>query len=737
MKNLKMIYSLLVVLVAGLFASCTADPYTPGEVPAGPQVCFSNQNPTVLEVAGEGDGDIQNILLTRIVAEEALDVYVIADAGENASMFSIPEKVTFAVGETEANLAIDVNSTLMEEDKTYSVSLLLADEKQGTPYGDSNFTVKFKLFPWEILKVEDAEEDEVVYGKLRGGDALTALFEAENLSAEIDVNIYQHKSKEGMYMVENPWAKMIVPVLGIESEEAISEAGFKHTATNLVINCVDPTKCYIEKQATGLTYSSYGDLLIASDYHPTTNPTGVAGTLEDGVIAFPAEAILCGLSKLEGGEMFESNLSGAFRIIFPGCIAVDYTLAVDYLGMEVSPDMKNVIAKFNINYGSDVAGLKYYFAEGNVLANPEAAIDALINGTATKVYEVENFTKGGKTMTLNTTIENGGLYTIVLAAVAADGSLVKKTVALDSFYYSGLGDTGSHPCEFEVVVGNYTDYNTAEEGQEIGNYNALGYNVKGKDLKELYVGCWTTEDITKYLATAGNTVEKLIKDAGLTSYNLAELTKANSAEGKNGSLDGLTAETEYTVVVYAVNDYEESAVKTATFTTSEAPVYTGDFGVGKYLWKYANKSTVYESIIEVQSYQGSSTRFVVSNLGINDGSQWYATYDEEAGTLTLDGQVRGREKEGNLFGVTFGNLTEDTIYTFHSIAKSGTAGYKNDPFIFNVDKETKKLVGHDNSTLTIYTMKEGEKAKTYAKFDTTTNTTITPYVEGGESTENN
>jgi hypothetical protein len=34
-------------------------------------------------------------------------------------------------------------------------------------------------------------------------------------------------------------------------------------------------------------------------------------------------------------------------------------------------------------------------------------------------------------------------------------------------------------------------------------------------------------------------------------------------------------------------------------------------------------------------------------------------------------------------------------------------------------------------------MKEGEKAKTYAKFDTTENTTITPYVEGGESTENN
>ena len=736
MKNLKMIYSLLIVLVAGLFASCTTDPYTPGEVPAGPQVCFSNQNETLLEVAGEGDGDVQNILLTRIVADEALDVYVIADAGENASMFSIPDKVTFAAGQKEAYLAIDVDSSKMEEDKTYSVSLLLADEKQGTPYGDSSFTVKFKLFPWEVLKPEgETEEDEIVYGKFRGGDALTALYEVENAFAEIDVTVYKHKSKKGMYMVQDPWAKMIVPVLGIESEEAVEDAGFKHTATNLIINCVDPTKCYIEKQNLGLTIS-YGELMISSDYHPESNPTGIAGTLEDGVLTFPVGGILAGASKYEGGTMFESNANGAFRLVFPGCIAVDYTLAVDYLGMEVSPDMKDVIAKFNINFGGDVAGLKYYFAEGNVLANPEAAIDALINGTATDIREVENFTKGGKTMTLNTTIENGGLYTIVLAAVAADGSLVKKTVALDSFYYSGLGDTGSHPCEVEVVVGNYSDYNTAEEGQEIGNYNALGYNVKGKDLKELYVGCWTTEDITKYLKTEGNTLEKLVKESDLVSYKLEELIEVHSAAGKNNFLDGLTAETSYTVVVYAVNDYEESIVKSIEFATAAAPVYTGDFGVGKYLWKYEKGKTVYEVVLEVQSYQGSSTRFVVSNLGIEDGSQWYATYNEEAGTLTLDGKVRGREKEGNLFGVEFGNLDAETIYLFASIAKTGTGGFMNDPFIFNIDKETKKLVGHDNSTMTVYTQKAG-KTTVYAKFDTTESTTITPYVEGGESTENN
>ena len=720
MKNLRMIYSLLVVLVAGLFGACTNDPYTPGEVPEGPQVCFSNENATTLEIAGDDDA-VQKILLTRIVADKALDVYVLSDAGENAALFEIADKVTFAAGEKEAYLEVKVKDVkALKEDTLYPVSFILADEKQGTPYGDSSFTVNFKLFPWELIKTEEVET-----GKFRGGDALTALFDVESVTAEIDVKIYEHKSKKGVYMVQDPWAKMIVPVLGIESEEAVEAAGFKHTATNLVINCVDPTKCYIEKQNLGLAYKSYGDMMIASDYHPTTNPTGVAGTLEDGVISFPAEAILAGLSKLEGGEMYESNLNGTFRLVFPGQTAVDYTLAVNYLGMEISPDMKNVVAKFNINYGGDVTGLKYYFAEGNVVANPEAAIDALINGTATKIYEVENFTKGGKTMTLNTTIENGGLYTIVLAAVAADGSLVKKTVALDSFYYSGLGDTGSHPCVVTPTVGTFTAYNDAPaEGDETANHNALGYNVKGIDLKELYVGCWTTKAYNEYLAKAGNTVEKLVKEAGLTSFTLAELQDVHSATGKNGAIKGLEAETSYTVVFFAVNDYEESTYKTVEYTTISAPIYTGDFGVGQYTWKYENKSTIYECTLEVSSYQGSATRFLVKNFGCADGVEWYATLDEEAGTLTLDGKVRGREKEGNLFGTILGNLDAENKYQYSSIAKEGTSGYQNDPFVFTFDKSTKKLNGQAN-TLKIFTMKEGEsRSKLYAQYDYSDKTTI-------------
>ena len=730
MKNLKMIYSLLVVVVAGLFASCTADPYTPGEVPTGPQVCFSNDNPATFEIAGEEDATKQ-IILTRVVVDKALDVYIISDAGENAALFEIADKVTFAAGENKAYLNVKVKDiTALKENTLYPISFLLADEKQGTPYGDSSFKVNFKLFPWTDAKTEDVE-----FGKFRGGDALSALYEVETVLAEIDVTVYQHNTTKGLYMVKNPWAKMIVPTLGIESEEAIEDAGFKHTATNLIINCVDPTKCYIEKQNLGLTISQ-GELMISSDYHPESNPSGIAGTFEDGVISFPVGGILFGASKYEGGEMFESNLNGTFRLVLPGCTAVEYGLSVDYLGFEISPDMKQVLAKFDIEFGSDTEGLKYYFAEGNVLTNADEAIDALVNGTATNIYEVENFNKGGKTMTLITTIENGGLYTIVMAPVGKDGSLLKKYAALDSFYYPGLGNLTNHPVELTPTVGLFLDYNdTPAEGDETANHNALGYNVKGKDLKELYVGCWTTTAYNEYLAKEGNTVEKLLQEANIASFTFEELINVNSAQGKNGALKGLEADTAYTVVFYAVNDYEESDFKTVEFTTSSAPVYTGDFGVGKYTWTYADSKNTYTCQFEVQSYQGSATRFVVKNFGYEDGAEWYATLDEEAGTLTLDGKVRGREKEGNLFGTIFGFMDEEktTKYQYSSIAKENTGGYMNDPFVLTFDKETKKLNGQANS-LTIYTMKEGEsRSKVFAKYDTSDKTTIVPYVENGNT----
>ena len=398
--------------------------------------------------------------------------------------------------------------------------------------------------------------------------------------------------------------------------------------------------------------------------------------------------------------------------------------------------MKDIIAKFNVNYGGDVTGLKYYFAEGNVVANPQSAIEALVNGTATDIREVEGFTKGGKTMQFKTTIKNGGLYTIVIAAVNGVGELVAKTAAVDSFYYSGLGDTGSHPCEITLTVGDYSAFNTDDANDDTANHNAIGYNIKGKNIKQLYIGALTTTALTDYLAKEGKSYETLIVDEKLEPFTAEELAELHSEAGKSGALINLDAESDYTVFAIVTNDYEESAVVTETYKTGVAPVYSGEFKVGKYLWKYEKGNTKYETIVEVQSHQGSSTRFVVSNIGYNDGSQWFATYDAEKGTLTLDGTVKGREKEGNLFGKEFGtgkfldknNKEVEYKYVYISRLESGT----NSPLVFNVDKETKAICGQQNKlfSISLFDVNTSASAGTHCMFDNSTSTTIAPYVEG-------
>ena len=75
------------------------------------------------------------------------------------------------------------------------------------------------------------------------------------------------------------------------------------------------------------------------------------------------------------------------------------------------------------------------------------------NGTATDIQTIEEL--GAGTTALKTTIAVSEVYTIIAAPMAKDGSLVKKFVAMESFFYSGIGDTGSHPCDLTVEAGKY------------------------------------------------------------------------------------------------------------------------------------------------------------------------------------------------------------------------------------------------------------------------------------------
>ena len=769
MKNLKLIYSLLVVMAAGLFGACTNDPYTPGAVPAGPQVCFSIKNATVFNISGEAADDVQNVILTRMVTDNELEVPIIVQFGDednsyDNSLFEVPASVVFAAGKDVAELAIKANSGKMEEGKEYKMKFLLADDSQATPYGESSWSVAFRLFPWNRLKGEFSD-----FGKLCGGDFFTGLesqFSVLSYKAEVEVEVYTHKThfddntKAGRYLVYNPWDKVSAAALGTaEAEEDATKA--KH----LVINCENPDKCYIEEQVTGLEKGD-SEWCIESDYHPTKNPNGVAGVLENGVITWPANSLYISSPGYKNNYKFPTNINGMFRLALPDGVPTDYSLSVKYEGMATSSDYESVKATFVFTHGADITGIKYYLAEGNVLADPAAAIAALVNGTATNICEVEDFAAGGEKTEINIEIAKAGVYTIVAAPKNKEGELVEKQVALDSFYYSGLDGSGDHPCDITVTFGKYSECYTDEAGDDIGDYNSFGYTIKGSDLKSVSIYCWPTAIVEEFFAKNGGATtesdkvslyKKLFKEEGVEPFTLEELTEVGSTEGKKSYYGDLEDNTDYTAVVLATNYYEQKAIKEYSFKTDVAPVYAGELVEGKFTMKSKGVLASYETTFELKSYQGSSKKFVVKDLCIANGAEFFATYDATAGTLTLDGTVRGRKKEGNLFGKLFGyieNGKEKLCYQYESQLEKGDLNFAS--IVFNIDQTSKQPISLKNYKLKIqvYKIKQDKDGNDISgtavldhasnmEFDNKSTTTITPYVEpqapeageGGENTE--
>lgn len=64
----------------------------------------------------------------------------------------------------------------------------------------------------------------------------------------------------------------------------------------------------------------------------------------------------------------------------------------------------------------------------------------------------------------------------------------------------------------------------------------------------------------------------------------------------------------------------------------------------------ASAEDTFENVFEVIPTVGSNTEFFVKDFAVEDGTQWYATYDSAKSTLTMSGVQLGREDKGNLLG---------------------------------------------------------------------------------------
>lgn len=686
MRKFKLLYLLIAFVAAAFATSCTeSDEFAPGEPGNGAQVYFSNENATSYNLSDE-DTSIE-LVVNRIVADEAQTISILSDvAAESASLFTIPNSVAFAAGEKSTKLTIGVDVASLVDNISYAIELLINDENNTTPYGQSSFSISVARWPWELFDSESSDINKSK-GKLRD-DFFSSMFNV-NSFAEVDVVVYKHKSQEGIYMIPNPWGpEMIGELFGMTAADVEAEGVCRNA--NLTIDCSNPDEVIIPLQEVGVNINGeYGWIMIG---------TFEAGKLENGVITFPADGLAMRFPDYNGGSNFRVNSDGMFRILLPGAEVTDYSLAAEYDGMKVEADGETASAIINFTYGADVTGIDYIVAAGNLSeADVETAAASIIDGTAENVNKVASLAANGSTVSEKFALETSGMYTVVAVALDKAGKPTAKGIASTNFFFPGMGGATAPDCELEILLGYVSEY-WSEMSSELPDETSLFYEIGGKE----YTALKTYINKTDVINGSGMTPEEIVDEYGRDASKPSQegqpsiMDYINERGFYGSAYINLAPGTSYTFIVKATNAYGKSAVKTATYSTKEESFddYTGELVIGKYFMSYSpNEKTTFENTFTIKPVSGSTTDFIITDLGMDNSTSWHAEYDSATSKFTVNGLEVGYETDGNLFGSLYGywDSAKTYIYGFMSVSPDNAESDGSDPCVFSVDPTTKKI----------------------------------------------
>ena len=661
-----------IVAVAGLLSACTSsDDFEPGPKDSGAQVYFPNTIPSEFNV-GDDESSV-TIPVRRVVTDEALTVNILASIEQDQEgILNIPSSVSFEAGSDLANLVITFNRSALVDGTEYKASLLLNDEQNLTQYGNNMIDITIIPWPWEELGT----------GKYRDG-WLCGLFEG-NL-VELDVTIHKHKSQEGVYMVEEMFGwTFMTEFFGATQSELSGQ--FSYTPTNITIDCSDPANVKIAKQYTGITEGihNYGDFLIES---------AAPGTFVNGVITFPEDGINAYMTGYSSNPL-TTNPDGTFRIMLPGAEITDYTLTAAYGGMLVNSDNSSASAVIDFTYGADVTGIHYVIAEGDVEASAATLAAQIANGTAENILTIEDFVVGAGSVSIKADLTTPGPYTVVALPLDKENKPLESNAAAASFYFPGM-DGGDIPdCDVEAMMGSVSE-NKPDALEKNPDESSLYFKISGSELKTLHLLAMSTSNI-ETLVAQGASYEEIIASYGEDFSSIAVPTINETGYYENIWIN-LNENTSYTMLVQATNIYGRSKVLAVEKSTAAVDTswYTGELAIGKYDMVYQSvedgETITSSCTFTVNPVKGSENEFTIKDLGLNNTTSWYASYDSATHKFTVSGVEVGYEDLGSRFGQGWGyyDQARTMILGFFSFANEQSNG--TDPCVFSVDATTGQI----------------------------------------------
>lgn len=661
-----------IVAVAGLLSACTSsDDFEPGPKDSGAQVYFPNTIPSEFNV-GDDESSV-TIPVRRVVTDAALTVNILASIEQGQEgILNIPSSVSFEAGSDLANLVITFNRSALVDGTEYKASLLLNDEQNLTQYGNNMIDITIIPWPWEELGT----------GKYRDG-WLCGLFKG-NL-VELDVTIHKHKSQEGVYMVEEMFGWTFMTEFFGATQSQLS-GQFSYTPTNITIDCSDPANVKIAKQYTGITEGvhNYGDFLIES---------AAPGTFVNGVITFPEDGINAYMTGYSSDPL-PTNPDGTFRIMLPGAEITDYTLTAAYGGMLVNSDNTSASAVIDFTYGADVTGIHYVIAEGDVETSAATLAAQIANGTAENILTIEDFVVGAGSVSIKADLTTPGPYTVVALPLDKENKPLESNAAAASFYFPGM-DGGDIPdCDVEAMMGSVSE-NKPDALEKNPDESSLYFKISGSELKTLHLLAMSTSNI-ETLVAQGASYEEIIASYGQDFSSIAVPTINETGYYENIWIN-LNENTSYTMLVQATNIYGRSKVLAVEKSTAAVDTswYTGELAIGKYDMVYQSvedgETITSSCTFTVNPVKGSENEFTIKDLGLNNTTSWYASYDSATHKFTVSGVEVGYEDLGSRFGQGWGYYDQagTMILGFFSFANEQSNG--TDPCVFSVDATTGQI----------------------------------------------
>lgn len=553
MKNFKIFFIAAFAIAAGFITACNDSDFEAGPAVDGAQVYFPENVATQHSISD----DVSSITVPvkRIAKDAAMSVAILAE--EPSGLFTIPSSVVFAAGEDTANLLITFDRTRLEDGVEYPISFLINDEDNTTPYGNRTLDITVAPWPWNELGT----------GKYRE-DWMCNFFSGEHI--EIDVTIHEHKSRPGVYMIEEMFGWPYMTEFFGATQAELS-AQFSYTSSNIVIDCSDPEAVTIARQSSGIRENNhdYGTFYIFSD-------PDAPGTLVNGVITFPDDAVIiaCDGSSSDAGA-YAANGSGMFRIILPGIELTDYSLSAAYGGMKADVDNEAVRAVIDFSYGADVTGISYLFMNGNLAAAADQVAEAVLAGDIQNIYEVSDFTVGAEKVSIEAGLAAPAIYTVFALPKDRTGALIAEQISAAPFYFPGLNGGPIPDCDAAAELMAVSDFNPAYL-PVYPEHTSIACVVTGTQLTAATIYLNTTALIDNIESGAmGLTLDEVIDTYG-QQLSAAQLQVILSNGYWATIFGNLAPDTSFTLAIKATSVYGKSVLtKSNAFSTSAAPAATG------------------------------------------------------------------------------------------------------------------------------------------------------------------